>query len=236
MSLHVDWCCSAAARHACSRWHYSGTVPVSKRASLGVWEGGAYIGAVIFAHGATPTLGRPYGLEQHEACELARVALRAHAAPVSRIVAVAVRLLRHRMPGLRLLVSFADPIEGHHGGIYQAMNWIYTGTTAPAYEWRHDGRRLQRRAFTGHNFGTARKKVPPGAVKVDIPGKHRYLYPLDHAIRATCEALREPYPRQPAEGASYPEATGGADPTLALHFSERDPRQDPSDDPVVPVV
>ena len=31
------------------------------------------------------------------------------------------------LPELLCLVSFADPNNGHHGYIYQATNWIYTG-------------------------------------------------------------------------------------------------------------
>jgi len=32
------------------------------------------------------------------------------------------------LPKPMCLVSFADPTNGHHGYIYQATNWIYTGT------------------------------------------------------------------------------------------------------------
>jgi len=31
--------------------------------------------------------------------------------------------------GVRLVVSYADPAHGHHGGIYQAGNWVYLGRT-----------------------------------------------------------------------------------------------------------
>ena len=40
---------------------------------------------------------------------------------------VAIKMLRRQSPGLRLLVSYADPEQGHHGGIYQGGNWIYLG-------------------------------------------------------------------------------------------------------------
>ncbi len=34
-----------------------------------------------------------------------------------------------QLPKPMCIVSFADPMQGHHGYIYQATNWIYTGTT-----------------------------------------------------------------------------------------------------------
>lgn len=47
-------------------------------------------------------------------------------------VAIAVRLLRRQCPGLRVIVSFADPAEGHVGAIYQAAGWVYLGQTEPS--------------------------------------------------------------------------------------------------------
>src|SRR5262245_1992904 len=111
--LRVDWCSHAAARYACEKWHYSRRMPLGRLNMLGVWEGGTFIGAVVFAHGAAPKLGARYGLNQFQICELARVALHRHRWPVSRILAIAIRLLERHSPGLRLLISFADPAEGH---------------------------------------------------------------------------------------------------------------------------
>ena len=199
--LRIDWATHAAAKYACETWHYSKTLPVGKMVKVGAWEHGKFIGVVIFCWGMNRSLGSPYGLDITECCELVRVALGAHDAPVSRIMSLALRFLRQQSPGLRLVVSFADPAEGHHGGIYQATNWIYAGRTAPSFEWRHNGRRLNKRAYTGHNFGSARMAPPPGAVRVETEGKHRYLMPLDDDMRACVLPLSRPYPkRQPAGG------------------------------------
>ena len=194
--LRVDWCSRDAAEYAVSRWHYSRSMPVSKSARLGVWEHGEFIGAVIFAWGANPNLGRPFGLDMLEVAELVRVALREHATPVSRIISIAVRLLRRQSPGLRLLVSFADTDQGHHGGIYQAAGWTYTGTTPVKFDYVLHGQKLQRRAYTGANFGKPRLAVPAGAIKVRSPVKHRYCLPLDEAMRARIAPLARPYPKR----------------------------------------
>ena len=54
-----------------------------------------------------------------ECAELCRVALTKHETPVSKIISIACRMLKKAMPGLRLVVSFADPERGHVGVVYQ---------------------------------------------------------------------------------------------------------------------
>jgi hypothetical protein len=93
-------------------------------------------------------------------------------------------------------VSFADPEENHHGGIYQAGNWIYAGKSTDGFEWRLNGKRLNKRAYTGNNFGKDKLEVPKGAKKVAIPGKHRYIMSLDDSMKAKIEYLRKPYPKR----------------------------------------
>lgn len=195
-SLHLAFCSFAAAKYAVLHWHYSRTMPVSKRVCVGVWEHGAFVGAVVFAWGATPYIGDPFGLPMTQCAELVRVALRAHQAPVSRIVTIAVRLLVKQSPGLRVLVSYADTAHGHHGGIYQAAGWYYLGMTKEVDGYMLAGKQLHRRAYTGHNYGAPRLKVPAGATKVHLPGKHKYVLPLDAAIRAQLAPLRQPYPKR----------------------------------------
>jgi hypothetical protein len=107
-------------------------------------------------------------------------------------------MLKRRCPDLRLIVSFADPAEGHVGRIYQAGNWVYTGESAGARMLAHQGKKFHRRNYTGANFGKKRAKLPPGSVWVSVPGKHRYLMSLDRRMRKQVEQLRKPYP-QPAD-------------------------------------
>jgi len=194
--LRLDWCSAAAAQHAVMRWHYSRKMPASKSARVGVWESEKFIGCIIFAQGGNRHLGAPYGLTSNECCELVRVALTTHVAPVSQIMAVALRMLHRQSPGLRLVVSFADPTEGHAGGIYQAGGWVYTGTTAPSTEFRLHGARLQKRSFTGANFGQPRRVLPAAAEKVKTVGKHRYLFPLDRRMERAVVHMAKPYPKK----------------------------------------
>lgn len=203
--LHIDWCSHEAATFAVMNWHYSKRMPVGKIVKVGAWEEGEFIGAVLFARGNTPTLGNAYGLTQNEVCELVRVALRKHETPVSRILSIALRFLAKQSPGLRLVVSFADPEQGHHGGIYQAGNWAYTGDTEPATAWFYKGRWVHNREITAGAFGSNRGAIPnyKQLPSKELKPKHRYLYPLDSDMRRQIAPLAKPYPkRQPAPEAS----------------------------------
>jgi len=200
--LRIDWATHAAAKYACKNWHYSKSVPVPPLVKVGVWENGKFAGCVIFSRGATPSLLRPFGLTQVEGCELTRIALTDHKSPVSRIVRLAILFLKKNSPELRLMVSFADPNEGHHGGIYQAGNWIYSGMSSPSNEYiGPDGKRWHARMVKKKGWttvqGVRRKVLTPDQCKlVKKPGKHRYLMPLDAEMRAQIEPLAKPYPKR----------------------------------------
>lgn len=214
--LKIDWASHDAAATACRRWHYSRTLPVPPLVKCGVWEREQFIGVVLFSRGASQNLLRPYGLRQEQGCELTRVALRAHESPVSRIVAIAMRFMHRANPGLRLVVSFADPNHGHVGGIYQAGNWLYSGVTGETIEYETaNGERWHARQVSKHGvnrqFGAVRRTPKTSDCKrVVCQGKHRYLMPLDAAMREQLKPLALPYPKRPkqAMAATSGTATG----------------------------
>lgn len=193
VNLKLDWCSHAAAKYAVEHWHYSRCMPAGKTVKIGVWENDKFIGCVIFSRGANNTLGAPYELKQTEVCELTRVALNKHKTPVTKIVSIAMRMLRTLNEGLRLVISFADPEHGHIGGIYQAGNWLYFGMTISADEYFVNGKRLHGRSMRslyGSHIGKDFIKKVAGS------SKHRYLYPLDDAMRAQVQPLAKPYPKR----------------------------------------
>jgi hypothetical protein len=200
MSLLVAPCDHKAARFAVMHWHYSQAMPIGKLVRYGVWEDDEFIGAVLYGRGASNALGSPYGLDHTEVCELVRVALKNHKAPVSQIVAKTIQLLKHNNPNMRLVVSFADPEEGHAGGIYKAGNWIYTGKTASSVEVFFNNKWTHPRLFNPTGWGTVSKlQKITDEEKQELPrrkrqGKHRYLYPLDKKTRRQVETLGLPYP------------------------------------------
>lgn len=223
--LRLDWCSYQAARYAVEKWHYSRRMPRGKLARLGVWEDGRFVGAVVFGQGAgRATDGARFGLGAFEVAELVRVALREHRTPVSRIVAIAVKMLRRQSPGLRLLVSFADPRQGHVGTIYQAAGWWYLGETEPGRVYidragrEHHSRTVSPRGWKPH-FGQPRRALRPqdAAEIVRTPGKHIYALPLHPEMAERLE--RKPYPSAGSIDSDAPRfhrGEGGVSPTPAL--------------------
>jgi hypothetical protein len=200
-SLHLDWCARKAVEHACKNWHYSKSVPAGALIAPGVWEDNSFRGVIIFSRGATPNIGRPYGLLQTGVVELTRVALRNHTTPVSRMMSIALRMLKKSNPGLRLVVSYADSKEGHHGGIYQAGNWVYVGPSKSRhYVIRgttfHPKTLHSRFGVGGQSVEWLRSHVDPDARRVNLPPKHKYLMPLDKAMCEQIEPLRKSYPKR----------------------------------------
>jgi hypothetical protein len=186
-NLKIAACSHDAAKYAVENWHYSRILPTGKIVKFGVWEDGKFIGAVLFSRGASPHLGKALELDQTEICELTRVALTKHDAPVSQIVAEAMKLLKQSNQGLRAVISFADPKEGHRGGIYQAGNWIYTGQSNTVTEYFINGR-------WRHTRGAYHHPLRAAAPKREAPGKYRYVYPLDKQMRRKLTKLALNFP------------------------------------------
>ena len=115
--LKIDWYSYDAAKYAVQHWHYSRSLPCSKTARLAVWEDDKFTGVVVFAWGANRHLAGGYKLKMAECAELCRVALDWHRTPVTRILAIAGRMLEREIPEIRRLVRYAELNQGHFGKI-----------------------------------------------------------------------------------------------------------------------
>ena len=209
--LRLDWCSYEAAKYAVEHWHYLRTMPAGRNVYVGAWEAGRFIGSVMFGMGSgSSTNGTAYGLDRtHEVAELVRVALDRHSASVTKIVSIAIAMLRKQSPNLRLIISMADPVAGHVGAIYQGGNWIYTGLTKPDVQY------FSRGVWVHHRTATSRGSAR-GLPSKPLPGKFRYLMPLDAAMRARIAPLAKPYPkrvRSAENGTEVPTSGGGVIPT-----------------------
>lgn len=95
-------------------------------------------------------------------------------------------------------MSFADEAQGHHGTLYQALNWVYTGSVSQSVVCVH-GHPVHKKSLW-RRYGTVRidwirQNVDPHATWEMQPPKHRYVFPLDRAMRKTVTAMALPYPR-----------------------------------------
>lgn len=211
-NLKIDWASHDAAKYACINWHYSKCLPVGKLVKIGAWENGKFIGVVIFARGANHNMSKEYGLGQDECVELVRIALTKHITQVSKIMTFAIKWLGQSNTGIKLIVSYADPEQGHHGGIYQATNWVYQGVSMKAVKVWYKGKWAHKKTVddAGIDQTNLLKKV--------VQGKHKYLFALNNQIKDKIKLLHKPYPKRVKEQElEYHSGLGGASPTHTLH-------------------
>lgn len=219
--LRLDWCTHQAAKYAVENWHYSGNLPMGSNLKVGAWEGDKFTGCVVFSHGANNNLLKPYGLNAHQGCELIRIALSPfHRWEVSKVARIALKFLSIACPNLRIVVSFADPAQDHHGGIYQAMGWTYTGKTSGDTEYFVEGRWRKQRVFRSSKWSKFSGMDYRSLLKRTTVPKHRYLFPLDNDMRTRIAPLAKPYPKRagsgPADTPANHAGEGGSTPTPAL--------------------
>jgi len=95
--------------------------------------------------------------------------------------------LKKNQPHIRALISYASPMEGHVGTIYQATNWIYQGNSIRPNdgwlfkftedgEWQH-GRTIFPYYGTNNPEKIREKVTEPFWIKQELR-KHRYVYVL----------------------------------------------------------
>ena len=107
-------------------------------------------------------------------------------------------MLKREMPGIRLLVSYADLNQGHEGKIYQASNWVFVGKTG--YEAgimlkeKLTHRRTINSKYGTSDIGWLQHHVDPRATRYEGKPKYKYLLPLDDEIAERVKPLSKPTP------------------------------------------
>jgi hypothetical protein len=128
-------------------YHYSGFLPTGMQVCASLHETGGLFGDLGRAVAACCYGPGNVFFSADKVLELRRL-VKAPGTDVqlSRLISQTYPILKNR--GICLLISYADPEQGHHGGIYQASSWQYGG---PAGETRggfaHKGKVYHRRAW-----------------------------------------------------------------------------------------
>lgn len=100
-------------------------------------------------------------------------------------IAQSINYIKNNLPTIKVLISYADPMENHSGTIYKATNWVYQGN-----EVSHGGALYQYRFNDTEQWLTPRAmnnkigvcglkdviKIYPNIQYKPIERKHRYLY------------------------------------------------------------
>ena len=117
------------------------------------------------------------------------------------LIAVGFKELRRRGK-TEVVISYADPAQGHHGGLYQAGSWNYHGTSTARRTFEIDGVGLHEREVS-ERFGTSSVKLLKGQLGNRLAigrgeGKHLYWRALNRRGKAKARRLglkSLPYPK-----------------------------------------
>jgi hypothetical protein len=87
------------------------------------------------------------------------------------------------LPKPLVLVSYADTSRNHHGYIYQATNWLYTGLSAEfkdyyvrGMEHLHNNTIMDMSRGKENRVQWLREKFGDDLIMIDRPRKHRYFF------------------------------------------------------------
>lgn len=147
--------------------HYSGRAPIVSFA-FGVYEGGKLVAVCTYGKPGSPMPcllcgeeNAPYVYELNRLCRE-----KSYDKPLSQFVAWTLRQLSTRN---LIIISYSDMGMSHHGYIYQACNFLYTGLTSSSLD-------------LVKSIGAHARSVKPedrksaNLLKVRRTEKHRYVY------------------------------------------------------------
>ncbi|CAB4131370.1 hypothetical protein UFOVP129_76 [uncultured Caudovirales phage] len=108
------------------------------------------------------------------------------------------------LPKPLVLVSYADTSKNHHGYIYQATNWIYTGLSIAfkdyyikGMEHLHNGTIMDMSRGQENRVEWLRNKFGDDLIMIDRPQKHRYFYFIGNKKQVKKMNEMLPYEKQP---------------------------------------
>ena len=174
----------------CKEWflykHYAKRIP-SISYAFGLYKQSSLIGVCSFGRPMSPSLtkGAFNGFYQDSFLELNRLVINegANKNALSFFVSQSLK----QLPRPNVIVSYADTSQNHHGYIYQATNWIYTGLSAKRPDYHIKGLNLHSASITDILGRTDKKKGIKQVTLLkekygddfytkDRPRKHRYFY------------------------------------------------------------
>ena len=142
--------------------HYAKRMP-SISYAYGLYRHDEMVGMVSYGTPASPSLCKGICGEEHKSdvIELNRLVLKDNLPnEASFLVSKSLKLL----PKPKVVVSYADTAQDHAGIIYQATNFLFTGTTK------------KRTDMAGKNGQHSRHNLGDRSKRINRSAKHRYVY------------------------------------------------------------
>jgi hypothetical protein len=189
------------ARRLIEREHYLHSLPGGTCLAFGVFVAGSLLGAMTLGVGPANAYSLVDGSTPGDCLTLTRLWLSDDlpSNSESRVLGIVLRSLK-RHTRVKFLVSYADPVQGHLGIIYQATGWLYTGLSEamPLYD-VGDGKLRHSRSLS-HAFGThSVQHFARHGIEVKLTAqsaKHRYVYFLDSTWQQRLKVPVLPYPKR----------------------------------------
>ena len=142
--------------------HYAKRMP-SISYAFGLFKNNKLVGIISYGSPASPSLCKGIAGEENKSLviELNRLVLKHNKKnEASMLIGASFKLL----PKPKIIVSYADTQQNHLGVVYQATNFMFTGTSKPRTDMAgKDGKHSR------HHLGDRTKRVFRSA-------KHRYVY------------------------------------------------------------
>lgn len=186
MNYTIDLIDKNLAKKLIKENHYSHSWTPS-RYTLGLFDGESLIGVAVYGFpvGRQTVKSITPNLTNKEVLELKRLWLVDEAPKNSEsyFIAKTFDWLR-KNTGIKVLISYSDPMENHLGIIYQATNWLYQGNNtslSKGYLHRINGKLRNQRSVCVVYKTIKREellKIDPNYERVEIKKKHRYIYIL----------------------------------------------------------
>ena len=174
-----------AIKYACLNFHYAKRVPAGLNVAYSVFnDNDEFCGVVVYGYPASPNIVPEFDLSNGKVLELRRVALNSKHGITSQALGISMKLLKKDCPSLKLLVSYSDKGQNHYGTIYQATNWYFISeSNSSGKEFFVNGKWVHSR----HGKGQIQRQ---------LPGKRKYIYPIDKGLVTLCKSLSKPYPKK----------------------------------------
>lgn len=183
MSITLQYEVKSIDKSLCKEWclkkHYAKRLPPISFA-FGLFNENILNGIVTFGIPVSHSL-RTLWDEKYKLMELNRLVINDNLPKntLSFFVSTSLKML----PKPLVIVSYADTSHNHHGYIYQATNWIYTGLSAEfkdyyvkGLEHLHGATIFDMSRGQENRVEWLKNKFGDKLIMVDRPRKHRYFY------------------------------------------------------------
>ena len=164
------------------RWHYSKRIPTGKNICYGAFKKGELYAVIVYGIGVNPYQSKFLGVNNVlEIKRMCRVEPADTTMPMSKFISKTSRLVYREFP-YDCLIAFADPAQGHEGGVYKASGFTMHGKTNA--EWhlideagviRH--RRYAYRYAKRNGISAQQSREQLGVKRIQTPPKFRWVRP-----------------------------------------------------------